>query len=202
MSRKILFYLLVAASLLISPVHAATYADGEAAYEASDYKKAVSIWEDLAEQGDVTSQLKMATMYSAGFSNKETKFRLKKDRAAAFKLYNQAAEQGSAEAMFELGMIYGSGQENVKRDMDKAREMYLKAANQGHAKAQYYYGVTYFRGEGVPTDYVQGHAWMNVALENGYKAAKSYIETLEEILSEADLEESKDISDKLLAEMK
>ncbi len=160
------------------------------------------IWEELAEQGDVTSQLKMATLYSTGFSNKETKFRLKKDRAAAFKLYNQAAEQGSAEAMFELGLIYGSGQEGVKRDPEKARELYLKAANQGNAKAQYYYGVTYFRGEGVPTDYVRGHAWMHVALVNGHEAAKSYLETIEEVLSEADLEESKNISDKLLAEIK
>jgi len=83
-----------------------------------------------------------------------------------------------------------------------AENLTLKAANLGHAKAQYYYGVTYFRGEGVTTDYVQGHAWMNVALENGYEAAKSYIETLEEILSEEDLEESKAISDKLLAEIK
>ena len=202
MSRKILFYLFIIATFLTAPIYAETFEDGEAAFEANDHKKAVEIWEALAEQGDITSQLKMATLYRAGFSNKGTKFRLKKDRAAAFELYNQAAVQGSAEAIFELGLIYGSGQEGVKRDVDKARELYYKAANLGHAKAQYYYGVSYFRGEGVPTDYVQGHAWMNVALENGYEAAKSYIETFEEVLSEADLEESKDISSKLLAEIK
>ncbi len=183
------------ASLLISPVHAATYADGEAAYEASDYKKAVSIWEDLAEQGDVTSQLKMATMYTTGSG-------VKKDKAAAFKLHNQAAEQGSAVAQLQLGLIYMSGQVDVKRDQDKARELYLQAANQGYAKAQYYYGVTYFRGEGVPTDYVQGHAWMYVAAIRGYEPAKKYSEQIAEVLSEADLEKSKNISDKLLTEIK
>ena len=104
--------------------------------------------------------------------------------------------------MLGLGLIYMSGQEDVKPDQDKARELYLKAANLGYAKAQYYYGVSYFRGEGVPTDYVQGHAWMYVALVNGYDAAKDYVATLEEALSEEDLQKSKDISDQLLAEIK
>lgn len=194
MSRKILFYFFVIATFLTLPVYAATYEDGEAAYEAEDYKKAVSIWETLAEQGDVTSQLKMATMYTTGSL-------VKKDETAAFKLYNQAAEQGSAEAMLELGLIYMSGQADVKRDQAKAREIYLKAANLGYAKAQYYYGVTYFRGEGVSTDYVQGHAWMSVAAARGYEPAKKYSEQIAEVLSEADLEKSKTISDKLLAEL-
>ena len=151
------------------PVYAATYEDGEAAYEAEDYKKAVSIWETLAEQGDVTSQPKMAKLYKTGSQ-------VKKDKAAVFKLYNQAAEQGSAEAMLELGLIYMSGQIDVKRDQANARELYLKAANQGYAKAQYYYGVTYYRGEGVPTDYVQGYVWMSGAAARGYEPAKKYSE--------------------------
>ena len=151
--------------------------------------------EALAEQGDISSQLKMAMLYTAGQG-------VKKDNATAVKFYNQAAEQGSAEAMLQLGLIHMSGQLDVKRDPDKARELYLKAANQGYAKAQYYYGVSYVRGEGVPTDYIQGHAWMNVALENGYEPARNYIATLEETLSEAELEKSKVISDKLLAEIK
>ena len=195
MSRKILLYFIVIATFLSSSVYAASYGDGEAAYEAANYKKAVKIWKALAEQGDIPSQLKMAEMYNTGS-------RVKQDKATAFKLYNQAAEQGSAEAMLKLGLIYMSGQGDVERDPDKARELYLNAANQGYAKAQYYYGVTYFRGEGVLTDYVQGHAWMKIALDNGYEAAKNYVATLEEALSEADLQKSKDISDQLLAEIK
>ena len=195
MSRKIFFYFFIIATCLASPVFAATYEDGEAAYEANDYKKAASIWEELAEQGDITSRLKMAELYTIGRG-------VKKDFSAAFKLYDEAAEQGSAEAQFKLGLIYMSGQKDVKVDRVKARELYLKAANQGYVKAQYQYGVSYFRGEGVDTDYVQGHAWMNVALMSGYEYAKNYVQTLEEFLSEADLEESKNISAKILAEIK
>ena len=93
MSRKILFYFIVIVTFLSSPMYAANYEDGQAAYEAENYKKAVSIWEALAEQGDLTSQLKMAKMYRAGG-------RVKKDRAATVKYYNQAAEQGSVKAQY------------------------------------------------------------------------------------------------------
>jgi len=47
-------------------VYAATYEDGEAAHETSDYKKAVSIWGTFADKGDFTSQLKIAEMYRTG----------------------------------------------------------------------------------------------------------------------------------------
>ena len=202
MSRKILYYFFVIATFLASSVFAATYEDGEVAYESSDYKKAVSIWEALAKEGDITSQLRMAKLYSTGLGTKKDEFSVKKDRSLVFKFYNQAAEQGSAEAQVQLGQIYMSGQVDVKRDPEKARELYLKAAKQGYAKAQYYYGVTYFRGEGVSTDYVLGHAWMHVSLVSGYEPAKGYIEAIEEVLSEADLEKSKTISEQILAEIK
>lgn len=195
MSRKILLYFFLISTFLTSSVYAASYGDGEAAYKARDYKKAVSIWEELAEEGDIASQLKMAKMYSTGSW-------VKIDKAASFELYNQAAEQGSVEALFELGVIYMSGQGGVKRDRAKARELYLKAANQGYAKAQYYYGITYFRGEGVTTDYVQAHAWLHVAVVRGYEHAKAYREQLAAVLSKADLKKSKNISDQLLAKIK
>ena len=40
----------------------------------NEHEKAVKIWETLAEQGDVTSLLKMAKLYTTGFSNKEPKY--------------------------------------------------------------------------------------------------------------------------------
>lgn len=180
---------------MTSSVYAASYADGEAAFKAGNYKKATSIWEELAEEGDIAAQLIMAKMYSTGMG-------VKVDKAASFEFYNQAAEQGSVEALLQLGIIYMSGQGDIKQDKAKARELYLKAANQGYAKAQYYYGITYFRGEGVTTDYVQAHAWIHVAAVRGYELAKSYEGQLAEVLSKADLKKSKNISDQLLAKIK
>lgn len=210
MKRYIRVYLLVIVTLLASSGYAANYEDGQAAYDAKNFKKAIEIWETLAEQGDVASQLNLAKLYSTGFQAKEdiTKkdktvaFKLEKDKTAAFELYKQASEQGSQEAQLQLGLIYLSGQGDVKSNPEKARELFLKSAKQGYANAQYYYGVTYFRGRGVLTDYVQAHAWMHVAFVNGYEPAKGYKESIAEVLSEEQLEESKSISDQLLAEIK
>jgi len=201
MKKNIRFYFGVIATVLASTVYAASYEDGQVAYDTKDYHQAVEIWEGLAEQGDIQSQLKMAELYSKGFFVKRKQL-IKKNQTTSFKLYNQAADQGSSEALLQLGLIYMIGQGEIKRDAEKARELYLKAANQGYAAAQYYYGVSYFRGEGVPTDYVQAHAWMHVAAVKGYKPAVEYIRNITEVLSEEQLEESKSISDQLLAEIK
>lgn len=53
MGSQIRLYFFLIITFLASSLNAATYKDGQAAYEANDYKKAVEIWETLAEQGDV-----------------------------------------------------------------------------------------------------------------------------------------------------
>ncbi len=201
MKRNVRFYFFVFAIFLPASLYAASYEDGLAEYEAKDYDEAVEIWESLAEQGDVASQLKMAAFYSSGLYWKKDEI-VKKDPSIAFKLYQQAADLGSMEAQLQLGFIYMSGQKDLEPDQEKARELYLKAAKQGYAKAQYYYGLTYFKGEGIPTDYVQAHAWIHLAADNGNKPAERYKKFFEEVLSEEQLEESKRISDQLLAEIK
>lgn len=194
MIRKIFFYIFITSSFITSTVYATSYEDGLAAYESNDFKKAAEIWQELAEQGNIPSQLKMAELYSRGSG-------VKRDRAAAFKLYNSAADRGSLEAMFQLGLIYMSGQNDIKQDQEKGRDLIFQAANKGYAKAQYHYGITYFRGEGVLTDYVQAHAWMQVSIVNGYESAKKYSEQIAEILSAEQLEKSRIISEQLLADM-
>ena len=57
------------------------------------------------------------------------------DYAEAVKWYRKAAEQGIAEAQYNLGVMYANG-EGVPRDQAKAVEWLQKAAKQGLAKAQ------------------------------------------------------------------
>ena len=45
-----------------------------------------------------------------------------------------AAEQGDAEALYQLGNCYQNG-EGVEQDIEKAIEWWLKAADLGHEKA-------------------------------------------------------------------
>ena len=53
----------------------------------------------------------------------------------AFALFTQAAEQGSAEAQFRLGLMYRDG-EGVAADTTAARQWLRRAAEQGHTEAE------------------------------------------------------------------
>ena len=65
------------------------------------------------------------------------------------KWYRKAAEQGLANAQYNLGIMYANGR-GVAKDECTAVKWYRKAAEQGDADAQYNLGVTYHQGQGVP----------------------------------------------------
>ena len=58
-----------------------------------------------------------------------------KDYANAVKCFQQAAEQGNADAQCHLGWCYYNGQ-GVTKDFQEAVKWYRKAAEQGNAKGQ------------------------------------------------------------------
>ncbi|MBE4724310.1 sel1 repeat family protein, partial [Acinetobacter baumannii] len=62
--------------------------------------------------------------------------------AKAAEWYSKAADQGLAEAQYNLGGMYDKGQ-GVAQSYAKAAEWYSKAADQGLAEAQYNLGVMY-----------------------------------------------------------
>src|ERR1041385_8786039 len=57
------------------------------------------------------------------------------DFAEALRWYRVAAEKGSAEAQFEIGVLYDTGQ-GVTQDPAEALRWYQRAADQGFAPAQ------------------------------------------------------------------
>ncbi len=76
------------------------------------------------------------------------------DYETALREFRPLAEQGDADAQFNLGIMYDNGR-GVPQDYVQAVRWYRKAAEQGGAKAQ--------DGRGVPQDYVQAHMWFNLA---------------------------------------
>ena len=68
------------------------------------------------------------------------------------------AEQGNAEAQYDLGSMYANGQ-GVQQDYAEAVKWYSKAADQGLAHAQHNLGVMYRAGQGVPQDYAEALKW-------------------------------------------
>src|SRR5260221_14212944 len=74
----------------------------------------------------------------------------------------RAADQGSASAQFDLGVIYDFGT-GVAQDYAQALRWYRKAAEQGFADAQFNLGAMYAKGAGVDRD--------DTAAAQGYRKA-------------------------------
>ena len=83
----------------------------------------------------------------------------------AAKLLVTQAQQGNAEAQFNLGLMYDNGQ-GVPKDYKEAAKWYRLAAEQGDALAQANLGLMYSNGQGAPQDYVLAYMWTNIAAAN------------------------------------
>ena len=84
----------------------------------------------------------------------------------------QKAEQGDADAQFNLGTMYENGQ-GVPQDYAEAVRWYRMAADQGDAYAQYKLGVMYADGRGVPQDDAEAVRWYRAAAEQGSAEAQT-----------------------------
>lgn len=73
-----------------------------------------------------------------------------------------AADNGLAEAQFNLGGMYTNGDGVIQDDAEAVR-WYRRAATQGYAAAQNGLGLMYSTGRGVPQNYVEAHKWFNIA---------------------------------------
>jgi TPR repeat protein len=98
-------------------------------------------------------------------------FEVFKDSAKTVASYRKAAEQGDAEAQFNLGKCYQIGN-GVSQDYAEAVKWYRKAAEQENAKAQNNLGVCYVKGEGVSQDHAEAVKWYRKAAEQGYANAQ------------------------------
>ncbi len=77
-----------------------------------------------------------------------------------------AAEQGDAEAQFNLGVLHYSGELVPQDDAESARWV-RSAAEQGHLEAQYFLALRYDEGRGVPQDSAEAARWYLAAARRG-----------------------------------
>ena len=88
------------------------------------------------------------------------------DDATALRLLRPLAEQGNAEAQYNLGAMYGNGL-GVPVNNDEALKWQRLAADQGHAKAQFTLGLIYREGLGVPKNDVEAAKWYRLSADQG-----------------------------------
>ena len=94
------------------------------------------------------------------------------DYATAIQMWRPLAEQGSAEAQFMLGGVYGK-----QRRWALAVKWMRMSAQNGFEGAQGALGILYFGGFGVSEDFVMAHMWFNIAAANGEPNSRSLRET-------------------------
>jgi len=78
----------------------------------------------------------------------------------------RAADQGIAQAQFNVGSMYGKGQGAPKNDQ-QAAFWYRKAAEQGFTEAQLNLGFVQATGQGVVKDDQQAYFWWLLASVKG-----------------------------------
>jgi TPR repeat protein len=81
------------------------------------------------------------------------------------------AEQGKADAQFDLGFAYATGK-GVPKDDALARHWLGLAAAQGMAKAQFAMGVMLERGRGGARSYAEALQWYRRAADQGFAPAE------------------------------
>lgn len=84
---------------------------------------------------------------------------------------HNSAEQGNADAQFDLGKCYAQG-EHVPQNHNEAAKWYRKAAEQGHKSAQTELGKMYQTGEGVQKSDAEAVKWLHKSSIQGDAAAQ------------------------------
>ena len=93
------------------------------------------------------------------------------DYAAAYREWLPLAEEGGAEAQFNLGIMYNLGQ-GVAQSKVTAATWYRRSAEQGDADAQYNLAIMFMNGEGIPQNNVLAYALFDLAAADDPDAAE------------------------------
>lgn len=120
--------------------------------------------EQQAFAGVAEAQHDMGALYIAGRDP------VKKDLTRAVFWFQEAADNGIANAKYNLGVLYHQGI-GVKSDLSKALDLYSEAASLGHPEAQYNLGIAYIGGIGYPYDPVKAASNFESAANAGVMEA-------------------------------
>lgn len=142
----------------------------EVIYEISKLAHSEQLWSPDIEDWDVSNNLEenenrlsIVHRYCKPNNNRYCNSRVA--------LLKQEAEQGCAEAQFNLGRLYEMG-DGVEQNWKEAVNWYRKAAMQNHSNAEFNLGVCYENGNGVVQDFEEATKWFSKAAEHGASNAQ------------------------------
>ena len=210
--------------VLTFAAHAESLEKAIEAYDFKEYQEAAQWLRPWAEKGQVEAQYRLGTLNENGqgiAKNLEEAKRWYRNAAAqghvrarrrldalegkttrdssetvAIRWYLDLAEQGDAEAQYNLAFMYETGF-SVPKDNGKAARWYEPAAEKKHVLAQLRLGLMYLAGAGVKQSEIQAAKLLGTAGEHGNKLAAGVNELLMGSSPELPLNKS-EIAEKLL----
>ena len=130
-------------------------------------REAFKFFEVASGFGDVSSTGYVGVSFRNGWGAPQ-------DYAQALHFLRNAANEGDANAMDNLGSIYDSGEaekQGFAQDFAQAREWYERAAHAGNVGSMVNLGRLYDGGRGVEKDYAQARDWYLSAAKNSQPEA-------------------------------
>ncbi len=119
----------------------------------------------LAENQNPLAEYSVAQMYALGVG-------VQRNKLVARIWLERAAQHGSVEAQYELGLALRDG-DGIVQSFERSAEWLLKAAASGYAKAQLELARIYLIGTGLPVDKVKAYLWLNLAAAGDMEQAAS-----------------------------
>lgn len=83
----------------------------------------------------------------------------------------KSAQEGNADAQFNLGVMYFEGKE-VQQSYIEAAKWYGSAADQGDRQAQFNLGLMFYHGTGLPKNYLYAYELFSMAATQGDERAR------------------------------
>ncbi len=151
-------HLIATLFLLASLPAGATMDDALSDFKKGNYGAAIKELNALGDAGNMPAQIMLGALYNKGGAVERN------DKIAAV-WFEKAANQGNAEAQYQLGNLYENSQ--LAKDYKLAANWYQKAAQQGSAKAQARLGVFYSHGLGVVQNPNEAILWSGKAALQG-----------------------------------
>jgi len=98
-----------------------------------------------------------------------------KEKNEAIQKFQEAANNGDAQAQFELGYLYYECE-----DYEEALKWWKLAAEQGHARALNFIGICYKEGRGVEqSDFNAKQSWLLAGLYDDDDALWNLVEAMQ-----------------------
>ena len=144
---------------------------------------------DAAEPSPARSQVLPQPTPSGQTQSEVTEPTVTVDLSDSVRPLRREAEAGDAEAAFELGARYASG-EDVTQDYAQAVKWFTRAADGGQVLAAATLGAYYWAGRGVPQDDVSAYMWSAIAKEGGDEASKYRLAILRARMTGAQISEA------------